>query len=293
MKKTGIFYHPSFSRRSYLTVGNRLADFPDALVDLLARKNILLFESKPVPKDLVREIHTEQMIKEVEKNPFCSTAYTSAGGVVEATERILSGELTNAFCFIGCGGHHAGRDYFWGACCFNDVILAITNARKRFGGDLRFVILDTDAHHGDGTRQLLMLSDDKNTLHLCLCDREWRSEDGLRYDFDVTWVHYGGNPDDDYLKIVDKALDVASGFRHDLFFWYMGFDTYRGDYGSVGLSRECFLRLALKIKGFAGEHTKDRLQVVLAGGSLREMATWLIPRVIDTLSTWEERVEDS
>jgi hypothetical protein len=28
---TGIFYHPSFSRRSYLTVGARLADFPGAL----------------------------------------------------------------------------------------------------------------------------------------------------------------------------------------------------------------------------------------------------------------------
>ena len=26
---TGVFYHPSFSRRSYLTVGARLADFPD------------------------------------------------------------------------------------------------------------------------------------------------------------------------------------------------------------------------------------------------------------------------
>ena len=28
---TGIFYHPSFSRRSYMTVGNRLRDFPDIL----------------------------------------------------------------------------------------------------------------------------------------------------------------------------------------------------------------------------------------------------------------------
>ncbi len=36
MGTTGIFYHPSFSRRSYLTVGRRLADFPAALGPLLA-----------------------------------------------------------------------------------------------------------------------------------------------------------------------------------------------------------------------------------------------------------------
>jgi hypothetical protein len=30
MKKIGIFYHPSFSRKSYMTVGNRLRDFPEA-----------------------------------------------------------------------------------------------------------------------------------------------------------------------------------------------------------------------------------------------------------------------
>ncbi len=293
MRKTGIFYHRSFSRRSYLTAGNRLADFPDALVPLLSKENILLYESKPVPKELVLKIHTPKMVQEVESTTFCSTAYESAGGVVEATQLILTNQLTNAFCFIGCGGHHAGRDYFWGACCFNDVILAITNARETINPNLRFVILDTDAHHGDGTRQLLELHKDTNTLHLCLCDREWHSDDGLRHDFDVTWVTYDRDPDGDYIKIVEKALSIASSFKHDLFYWYMGFDTYRGDYGSVGLSRECFLHIASMVKDFARQHTHNKLQVVLAGGSLREMATWLIPKVIDKLSTWEDQGEDS
>ncbi|MBC8391975.1 MAG: histone deacetylase, partial [Deltaproteobacteria bacterium] len=35
MKKTGVFYHPSFSRRSYLTRGARLEDFPGAIDHLL------------------------------------------------------------------------------------------------------------------------------------------------------------------------------------------------------------------------------------------------------------------
>ena len=31
MKRLGIYYHPSFSRKSYMTIGNRLRDFPEAL----------------------------------------------------------------------------------------------------------------------------------------------------------------------------------------------------------------------------------------------------------------------
>jgi len=27
MKTIGIYYHPSFSRKSYMTIGNRLRDF--------------------------------------------------------------------------------------------------------------------------------------------------------------------------------------------------------------------------------------------------------------------------
>ncbi len=41
---TGVFYHPSFSRRSYLTVGRRLGDFPGALGGILERGNVLLCE---------------------------------------------------------------------------------------------------------------------------------------------------------------------------------------------------------------------------------------------------------
>ena len=289
MKKTAIFYHPSFSRRSYLTVGNRLADFPGALVDLLNRSNIFMLECKPVDEALLREVHTEEMIKEVRAHPFCVTADVSAGGVVEASELILSGEYTNAFCFIGCGGHHAGRNYFWGACCFNDVVLAIVNARKKFGEKLRFIILDTDAHHGDGTRELLTFMNDRRTLHLCLCDRDWRSDDRTKYDFDVTWVYYDGDPDEEYLKVVDRALNIASNFHADLFYWYFGFDTYKGDYGSLGLTENAFIEIAKRVKDFASSCCEDRLQVVLAGGSLREVATRVIPKVIDILATWEEQ----
>src|SRR5512138_394250 len=116
---TGIFYHPSFSRRSYLTTGARLADFPMALDALLANERVRLYEPGPVPRNLVLKVHTAGLIEGVRGDPLCATAWHSAGSVVTAGEKIASGEIANAFAFIGAGGHHSGRDYFGGYCCFN------------------------------------------------------------------------------------------------------------------------------------------------------------------------------
>ena len=68
--RTGIFYHPSFSRRSYLTVGRRLADFPGVLSDLLTLPQVLLFEPQPVSDELILKVHTPDLIAEVAKDPL-------------------------------------------------------------------------------------------------------------------------------------------------------------------------------------------------------------------------------
>jgi hypothetical protein len=67
---TGVFYHPSFSRRSYLTVGRRLADFPQALEALLGRPSVTLFECPGASDDLIRLVHDPGLIPEVEADPL-------------------------------------------------------------------------------------------------------------------------------------------------------------------------------------------------------------------------------
>jgi len=68
--RTGIFYHPSFSRRSYLTVGRRLAAFPGALKELLALPQVTLFESQPVSDELILKVHTPDLIRAVAQDPL-------------------------------------------------------------------------------------------------------------------------------------------------------------------------------------------------------------------------------
>ena len=283
---TGVFYHPSFSRRSYLTVGTRLADFPEALGGILESDNVLLCEPEPVSRQLLLKVHTPELLERVERDPLCSTAWLSAGGVVSAGQKIACGEITNAFVFIGAGGHHAGRREFWGFCCFNDVALSIVNLREQFGLK-RFAILDTDAHHADGTREIFR--GDPDVLHICFCGTDYESEDGTKVDvacpgpWEEGWRERPMN--DTYFDLVARhAPHRVSAFKPDLLFWYFGFDTHRGDYGDIGLSGPCYWNIADLMKGLAEKVCGGKLEVVLGGGSHQQLATYLIPPIIERLA---------
>jgi len=288
MKMTGVFYHPSFSRRSYLTRGARLEDFPGAIEHLLARENVVLYESPPIEEKWILKVHTPELIRGVESDPLCSTAWHSAGGVVLAGEKICTGEIYNGFALIGAGGHHSGRDYFGGFCCFNDVVLTITYLREVHNVK-RFAILDTDAHHGDGTRDLL--KNDPDVLHVCFCSMETCSVDGTKVDVSSpgglwgSWGRANQNADEVYAnKVVTEFGPRVSDFKPDLIFWYFGFDTHRGDYGSLGLSKRCYLDIAHFMRRIADEVAGGRLEVVLGGGSRTDLATALIPPIIEVLA---------
>jgi acetoin utilization deacetylase AcuC-like enzyme len=280
MKKIGIFYHPSFSRKSYMTIGNRLKDFPEALEELLKRPNVQMFEAPRAAEDLILKVHPPEMLKMVARDMFCSTAYESVGSVVAGMAALARGDIDRAFSFIGAGGHHAGYRQFWGACCFNDVVIAITHVRE-ISKWQRFAVVDTDAHHGDGTRQLIQ--DDPEVLHLCFCGANYRDPSGTKVDVDVYRLGWAGDPNAQYVEQVKDHLPLINPFRPDLLIWYYGFDTHADDYGSLGLTEEayfetCDLMLAASLEMGVPLH------VVLAGGSLPHLATATIPEIIRRLA---------
>jgi acetoin utilization deacetylase AcuC-like enzyme len=290
MKKTGVFYHPSFSRRSYLTRGARLEDFPGAIDHLVARDNIILYESPPIDEEWILKVHTPELIRGVESDHLCSTAWHSVGGVVLAGEEICTEKIGNAFALIGAGGHHSGKDYFGGYCCFNDVVITIVYLRE-IHNIRRFAIMDTDAHHGDGTRDLL--KNDPDVLHVCCCGMEYESEDGTKVDIRAPGSFWGfrdigekaTNIDQQYAaKIKDEFYNRVMDFKPDLIFWYFGFDTHMGDYGSIGLSGRCFQEIARFMKQTAEKASGGRLEVVLGGGSQTDIATNVIPPIIEILA---------
>ena len=280
MKQIGIYYHPSFSRKSYMTIGNRLRDFPEALDELLKLPNVTLFESPRATEELILKVHAPEMIPMVARDGMCSTAYESVGGVVAAMEDLAQGKVDRAFCFIGAGGHHAGYRQFWGACCFNDVVIALTHLRETSPWR-RFAIVDTDAHHGDGTRQLVR--DDPDVLHICFCGSDYISPDGTKVDVDVYRLGWKSDVNALYVDKVRRELPRIPAFQPDLLVWYYGFDTHADDYGSIGLTEPAFFEICDLMLFVSGEMGIP-LQVVLGGGSLSHLAYNTIPEIIRRLA---------
>lgn len=277
MKKVGVFYHPAFKTLGFLTLRPRLQDFPGALDAVLQRPNVHLYECPRASREMILKVHPREMVAMVDLEDQCRTAYESVGGVVAGMEALARGELDRVFCFTGTGGHHAGRREFWDSSCFNDVVIALTRVRE-VSPLRRFAIIDTDANHGGGTLQLL--DADRDVLHLCFCYSDYCSLDHLAVEINV--FRPQADPGN-YLEKVRSHLPLVQEFRPDLMVWYCGFNSHRDDYGSMGLTEVDYLAVCDLLAALAGEMGIP-MQVVLGGGSLHQVATATIPRIIQRLA---------
>ncbi len=278
---TGIFFH--------YQDGDRLRDFPEALEGILSRDNVLYYDAfypgkppssfdiEPVPLDEVCAVHSHDMVGRISRSPDFEGALLSASGTVAAATSIWRGEIDNAFVFTGYGDHHAGRDFFGGGCYLNGVAIAIHHLRRRFGAR-RFAIIDTDAHHGDGTWDIFR--DDPDVLYMCLC-HGGDLEENNNVNVSVPWRV----SDAQYIELIRKkfAPRVAE-FEPEAIFWNWGYDGTQGEYGDMGLSPALHASLARQIRRTAEKVCRGRLIVVLCGGSRRDLARLIIPQVIRALS---------
>ncbi|MCE3284711.1 MAG: deacetylase, partial [Steroidobacteraceae bacterium] len=90
-------------------------------------------------------------------------ALRAAGANVLATDLVLTGEASRAFCNVRPPGHHAERATTMGFCFFNNVAVAARHALDHHGL-ARVAVLDFDVHLGNGTEDVL--KDDERVL-LC------------------------------------------------------------------------------------------------------------------------------
>jgi len=279
---TGIFFH--------YQDGDRLRDFPQALEGILSRDNVRFYDAfyplkppssfdiEPIPIEDVLAVHSRDMVERVRRSAAFEGALLSASGTVAAATRIWKGEIDNAFVFTGYGDHHAGKDSFGGGCYFNGAAIAIHHLRQGFQAE-RFAIIDTDAHHGDGTWEIF--SDDPDVLYMCFCSGRYQERNN-KVNVQVPWR----TSDGEYLKLVrDNFPPAAKAFKPQAIFWNWGYDGTQGDYGDMGLSPDLHAMLAQEIKRAADQLCQGRLIVVLCGGSSRDLARQIIPQVIRTLAT--------
>jgi len=200
-------------------------------------------------------------------------AWHAAGAVVDAVERVIAGEDTQALCLSRPPGHHALRDAPMGFCLLSNIAIAAKAALERLDVS-RVLIIDWDVHHGNGTQDAVY--DDERITFFSVHRSPFypgtghRSETGggsaLGTNFNLP-LKYGVSRRD-YLAAFDLELTkAADSCQPDLVLLSAGFDAHAEDpVGSLGLENEDFAALTELVLQVAASQASGRVVSLLEGG---------------------------
>jgi acetoin utilization deacetylase AcuC-like enzyme len=185
-----------------------------------ARKNL---EFKFTPQDSVR---AELAIT----RGVVRAHLMNVGGTIEAARLALE---TGVGVNCGGGSHHAFRGHGEGFCLLNDIAVAV-NALFREKRIERAMVIDLDAHQGNGTAAIF--KGDKRVFTFSMHGAEIYPEKKEKSSLDIELRPGAG--DAVYLALLKRELPPAlDRFRPDLAVYVAGADVYKGDLlGGLGLT---------------------------------------------------------
>jgi acetoin utilization deacetylase AcuC-like enzyme len=205
-------------------------------------------------------------------------ARIQAGGLIEGALKILNGEYDVATQCVAFGGHHATRrhvGFSFGFCYFNqEAILAKYLQRRR--NVRRILILDCDAHHGNGIQEIfyndptvlyISLHQDPNTLYPGTgFIHEVGEGEGEGYNINIPLPP--GASDESYVKALNEIFKpVAHQFKPEIILWIFGADTYFADpLAGLNLTMNGYSRITDIVTDTADKLCNGKLITEFGGG---------------------------
>ncbi len=152
----------------------------------------------------------------------------------EGTRRAAWAALETGLAINLAGGtHHAFHDRGEGFCVLNDVVVAIQDLHAH-RGCLRCMVIDTDAHQGNGTHALLHNHEDCFSYSIHVGANYPSQKVPGHWDVPLPrWVEGS-----EYLQALQETLPIAlQWFQPDLVFWITGADPHHQDrFGQMRLT---------------------------------------------------------
>jgi acetoin utilization deacetylase AcuC-like enzyme len=197
----------------------------------------------------------------------------AAGGLVEATQAVLDGQVANAFALVRPPGHHALRERAMGFCLFNNVAVAARYALAERGLE-RVLIVDFDVHHGNGTQAefeadpAVMFISTHQYPHYPGTGRCDETGVGAGQGGVVNVPLSGGVGDQGFARIAEEVIGPAARrTQPQLILVSAGYDAHWDDpLAAMQLSVTGYTALARALRDLAGELCDGRLVFTLEGG---------------------------
>lgn len=235
--------------------------------DLLAAHDAALLRRIAVPPDIDDDTPHFPGIE--------SHARRSVGAALSAAELALAGH--KAFSLMRPPGHHCTRRQAMGFCYLNQV--AVTALHQAAAGR-RVAVWDFDAHHGNGTEDILLGR--PNLLFASVHQSPGYPGTGLHPDGNChNFPVAPHTPRAAHMAELARAWETVLDFRPDLVLVSAGFDAYADDpITAMTLERDDFAELGRWLCQ-AGRPAA----AILEGGYSADL-----PKLIDAfLSAWENQ----
>jgi acetoin utilization deacetylase AcuC-like enzyme len=200
-------------------------------------------------------------------------AMLAVGGILEAADQVIAGNLSNAFALVRPPGHHAERSLALGFCLLNNVAILARYLQKHHGLD-KILIVDWDVHHGNGTQHTF--EEDPSVLYISLHQYPFypgsgaASETGKGRGVGATLncPMPAGAGDAEYeTAFREQVLPKASTFRPEAVLISAGFDAHRDDpLAQICLTTACYRWMSERLMEVAQTHASGRIISSLEGG---------------------------
>ena len=210
---------------------------------------------------------------------FDASSYV-VGSTLKALDMVVRKKngIEHAFNPIG-GLHHSRRTTAAGFCVFNDIGIAILEARKKYGIK-KIAYIDIDAHHGDG-----VYYEFENDPHLFIADihedgnflypgtgSEWETGKGNAVGTKLNISLYPNSTDQDFIASFKRVEDfVDNKAKPELIILQCGADSLKQDpLTHLNLTHNSHEYAARKLHSLAHKHSNGRI-VALGGGGYNKI----------------------
>ncbi len=217
-------------------------------------------------------------------------AEVAAGTAITAVEAVVSGRTKSAFALVRPPGHHAEPVRARGFCIFNNIAVAAAHAQAKLGCE-RVLIVDWDAHHGNGTQDIFWADPDVLFFDIHCAAPFYPGSGaldevgaGMGQGLSVNVPLPEGAGDVAVMKAFRDILEpAAEWFKPDLVLVSAGFDGHRYDL-ALNITYDGFAAMTECLQDIASRHCEGRLAFILEGGYHPESLTKGVYRVIETLA---------